>query len=179
MVKAAINKYARIDVLVNAAAVLVYGTAVETDEVCWQRVLATNLTGTFLCAKAVLPYMIRQGGGCIINFSSTAGAHDAIEHGVAYCASKGGVMALTKAMAVDHACQNIRVNSICPGPTDTPMLRNVLSPHQLEEFARTYPMGRLAKPEELANAALFLASDEASFVTGLTMFVDGGQSALL
>jgi NAD(P)-dependent dehydrogenase (short-subunit alcohol dehydrogenase family) len=121
--------------------------------------------------------MIAQGKGSVINVASTTGAHDACAHAVAYVISKGGVTLLTRAMAVDHARQGVRVNAICPGPTDTPMLRNALTPDQLEAFAKTFPMGRLGRPEELAGAAVFLASDDASFVTGALLYVDGGQTA--
>jgi NAD(P)-dependent dehydrogenase (short-subunit alcohol dehydrogenase family) len=177
MVSLAIETYGRIDVLFNGAGILAYGSVVETDEKTWNRLIAINLTGTFLCCKAVVPHMIRQGGGSIINVASTTGAHDACARAVAYVSSKGGVTLLTRAMAIDHARQGIRVNALCPGPTDTPMLRGAKTPEQLEAFANSYPMGRLARPEELANAALFLASDEASFVTGSAMYVDGGQTA--
>ncbi len=177
MVETALATWGRIDILLNGAAVLAYGTIVETDEATWERVIAINLTGTWRCCKAVLPHMIRQGGGSIINVASTTGAHDACARAVAYVSSKGGVTLLTRAMAIDHARQGIRVNALCPGPTDTPMLRRALTPEQLEAFAQSFPMGRLGLPEELAQAALFLASDDASFVTGSTMYVDGGQAA--
>ncbi len=177
MVDTAIETCGRIDILFNGAAILAYGTIVETEEAMWNRMMAINLTGTFLCCRAVVPHMIRQGGGAIINVASTTGAHDASARAVAYVTSKGGVTLLTRALAIDHAHQGIRVNALCPGPTDTPMLRNALTPEQLEKFAKTYPMGRLARPEELASAALFLASDESSFVTGSAMYVDGGQTA--
>jgi NAD(P)-dependent dehydrogenase (short-subunit alcohol dehydrogenase family) len=176
-VEDALQAYGRIDILFNGAAILVYGTVLETDEKTWNRMIAINLNGTFFCCRAVIPHMIRQGGGSIINVASTTGAHDASSRAVAYVTSKGGVTLLTRAMAIDHARQGIRVNAICPGPTDTPMLRNAMTLEQLEAFAKSYPIGRLARPEELANAALFLASDEASFVTGSAMYVDGGQSA--
>ena len=179
MVDAAIQAYGRIDILFNAAGVLFYGTILETDEQAWDRVISINLTGTYLCCRAVLPHMLRQGGGSIINTSSTAGAHAAVAHAVAYCSSKGGVMMLTRAMAIDHSAQGIRVNALCPGPTDTPMLREALTPAELEAFGKTYPAGRLGQPRELANAVLFLASDEASFVTGTMMYVDGGQTCRL
>ncbi len=177
MVGTALASWGRIDILLNGAAILAYGTIVETDEATWERVISINLTGTWRCCKAVLPHMIRQGGGSIINVASTTGAHDACAHAVAYVSSKGGVTLLTRAMAIDHARQGIRVNALCPGPTDTPMLRRALTPEQLEAFAQSFPMGRLGRPEELANAALFLASDDASFVTGSAMYVDGGQAA--
>ena len=177
LVQAALDAFGGVDVLVNAAAILAFGTALETDEKTWNRVMAINMNGTFLCSKAVLPHMIKRGGGSIVNISSSTGAHDAKGNTVAYVTSKGAVTLMTKALAIDHAKANVRVNAIAPGPTDTPMLRSVLSPEQIAEFAATFPMGRLGRPEELANAALFLASDEASFVTGAILAVDGGQTA--
>src|SRR5262249_49487925 len=138
---------------------------------------AVNLTGTFLCCREVLPHMIARGHGSIINVASTTGSHDACAHAVAYVASKGGVTLLTRAMAIDHAKQGIRINALCPGPTDTAMLRKAKPPADLDAFAKTFPMARLGRPEELAHAALFLASDEASFVTGALLHVDGGQTA--
>jgi NAD(P)-dependent dehydrogenase (short-subunit alcohol dehydrogenase family) len=177
LVEGALADYGRIDILFNGAAVLSYGTILETDEAAWNRVLGINLTGTFLCCRAVIPHMIRQGGGAIVNVASTVGAHEACAQAVAYVSSKAGVTLLTRCMAIDHAAQGIRVNALCPGPTDTPMLRKAKTADELVAFAKTYPMKRLAKPEELARAALFLASDDASFMTGSAMYVDGGQTA--
>jgi NAD(P)-dependent dehydrogenase (short-subunit alcohol dehydrogenase family) len=177
MVDAAIGAFDHVDILFNGAGVLFYGTILETDEHEWNRVLGINLTGTYLCCKAVLPMMIRRGRGSIINVASTTGAHDACANAVAYVTSKGGVTLLTRAMAIDHAKQGIRINVLCPGATDTPMLRTALTPSQVEALAATQPMGRLGAPAELAQSALFLASDEASFVTGATLYVDGGQTA--
>jgi NAD(P)-dependent dehydrogenase (short-subunit alcohol dehydrogenase family) len=177
MVTATLEAYGGIDILFNGAAILAFGTALDTDETTWNRVMAVNLNGTFWCCKAVLPHMIKHGGGSIVNVSSSTGSHDAKGNTVAYVTSKGGVALLTKAMAIDHAKANVRVNALCPGPTDTPMLRSVLSPEQMEAFAATFPMGRMGRPEELAQAALFLASDESSFVTGAMLAIDGGQTA--
>jgi NAD(P)-dependent dehydrogenase (short-subunit alcohol dehydrogenase family) len=177
MVDAALKAYGRIDILFNGAGVLLYGTVLETDEQAWNRLLSINLTGTFLCCRAVLPHMIRQGGGSIINVASTVGAHDACANAVAYVTSKGGVTLFTKAMAIDHAKQGVRVNALVPGATDTPMIRKALAPEALQSLAESHPIGRLGRPEELAKAVLFLASDDASFVTGSAMYVDGGQTA--
>jgi NAD(P)-dependent dehydrogenase (short-subunit alcohol dehydrogenase family) len=177
MVDAALKAFGRIDILFNGAAILLYGTVLETDEKAWNRLLSINLTGTFLCCRAVLPHMIRQGGGSIINVASTVGAHDACANAVAYVTSKGGVTLFTKAMAIDHAKQGVRVNALVPGATDTPMIRKALAPDALKALAESHPIGRLGRPEELAKAVLFLASDDASFVTGSAMYVDGGQTA--
>jgi NAD(P)-dependent dehydrogenase (short-subunit alcohol dehydrogenase family) len=177
MVETALRAYGRIDILFNGAGVLFYGSVLETDERAWNRVLSINLNGTYLCCRAVLPHMIRQGGGSIINVASTVGAHDACANAVAYVTSKGGVTLFTRAVAIDHAKQGVRVNAICPGATDTPMLRNALTPEELDALGKSQPIGRLGQPEELAKAALFLASDDSSFVTGSAMYVDGGQTA--
>jgi NAD(P)-dependent dehydrogenase (short-subunit alcohol dehydrogenase family) len=177
MVEAALQAYGRIDILFNGAGILYYGTVLETDEQAWNRVLSVNLTGTYLCCRAVLPHMIRQGGGSIINVASTVGAHDACANAVAYVTSKGGVTLFTKAMAIDHAKQGVRINALVPGATDTPMIRKALTPEALEALAASHPIGRLGRPEELAKAVLFLASDDASFVTGTALYVDGGQTA--
>jgi NAD(P)-dependent dehydrogenase (short-subunit alcohol dehydrogenase family) len=177
MVDATLQAYGRIDILFNGAGILYYGTVLETDEQAWNRVIRINLTGTYLCCRAVLPHMIRQGGGSIVNVASTVGAHDACANAVAYVTSKGGVTMFTKAMAIDHAKQGVRVNALVPGATDTPMIRKALTPEALEALAASHPIGRLGRPEELAKAVLFLASDDASFVTGTAMYVDGGQTA--
>ena len=168
-----------LDVLVCAAGVFAAGAADETNDQDWQKVIGVNLTGTFLCARAAVPAMRAAGGGSIITLSSSTGAHDAIPGAVAYVTSKGGVTMMTKAMAVDYADQNIRVNAIAPGPTDTPMLRGLMDESARAEFAATLPIKRLGRPEEFIGAALFLASDAAGFVTGAILPVDGGQTALV
>jgi len=178
LVERALEAYEDVDILVNSAGTLFFGTILDTDEKTWDRVIATNLTGTYLCSRAVLPHMIRHGGGSIVNMSSSTGAHDAVGNSAAYVASKGGVALLTKAMAVDHAKDNVRVNAIAPGPTDTSMLRDNVTAEFLKKFVMdTIPMQRLGKPSEIASTALFLASDEASFITGAVIPVDGGQTA--
>jgi len=177
MVDSIIKTHTRVDILVNGAGILAYGTALETTEETWNRVISINLSGTYLCCRAVLSHMIAQKRGSIINIASTTGAHDACARAAAYVSSKGGVTLLSRAMAIDHAKQGIRVNVLCPGPTDTPMLRKAMTTDELEAFAKTFPMGRFGEPEEIANAALFLASDKASFVTGAVLCVDGGQTA--
>src|SRR5581483_7738961 len=164
MVEEAAAAFGHVDILFNGAGILYHGTVTETDEDTWNRVISVNLTGTFLCCKAALPAMIARGGGSIINVSSSTGAHDACARAAAYVASKGGVTLLTKSLAIDYAKHNVRVNAICPGPTDTAMLRNNMLPERLESFAASFPLRRLGRPEESAYAALFLASDEASFV---------------
>jgi meso-butanediol dehydrogenase / (S,S)-butanediol dehydrogenase / diacetyl reductase len=177
MVDRAVSAFGGVDVLLCAAGVLAFGDVVETEPDVWDRVLAVNLTGAYLCARTVIPSMVALGGGSIVTISSSTGAHDAAPGTAAYVASKGGVAMLTKAMAVDHAAAGVRVNAIAPGPTATPMLQAVMSRDELRAFGQALPIGRLAEPAELAAAALFLASDDASYVTGAVFAVDGGQTA--
>ena len=172
-----VQGFGDLHIVLNGAGILTYGTVLETSEEAWNRVIAINLTGTFLTCRAVLPHMVQRGRGSIINIASTTGSHDACARAAAYVSSKGGVTLLTRSMGIDFARNGIRVNAICPGPTDTPMLRNALTSEQLGAFALTFPMGRLGQPEEIAKAAVFLASDDASFVTGALFYVDGGQTA--
>lgn len=171
----AMATFGSIDILVNAAGILLMGNILETSLDDWQRSLAVNLTGTFLCTKTVLPSMLKNKSGSIINFSSSTGAYHATKNAAGYIASKGGVAALTRAVAVDFAEHNIRVNAVCPGPTNTRMLDNV-SREQLRQLEARIPLGRVGERDEIAKTVLFLASSEASFITGATIAVDGGQT---
>jgi NAD(P)-dependent dehydrogenase (short-subunit alcohol dehydrogenase family) len=170
-----------IDILFNNAGIIRRATVLELTEEDWDRVMEVNVKAIFLMSRRVIPIMVRGGGGSIINMSSGWGLAGGAKAAV-YCASKGAVVLLTKAMAVDHGAANIRVNCICPGDTDTAMLRNEArqlgetDDRFLAEAARR-PLGRVGKPEEIAQAALYLASDASSFVTGTALVIDGGGLA--
>jgi NAD(P)-dependent dehydrogenase (short-subunit alcohol dehydrogenase family) len=178
MVEETLRAFGGIDVLFNNAGILFGGSIINTSFEDWNRLMAINLGGVFLCSKFALPHMISRGSGSIINVSSSTGAHDAKQDLAAYVASKGGVAMLTKAMALDHIKDNVRVNAICPGPTETPMLRGFFETEdQMHAFGEQFPMGRLGLPVEIAQVVLFLASSKASYVTGAVIAVDGGQTA--
>jgi len=156
-------------------------TVESVSEEEWNRVIETNLTGPFLMARAVLPSMRKAGGGSIVNIGSVLGLV-AIKDRAAYCASKGGLTLLTKAMALDHAHENIRVNCICPSVVETELVRGIFSDTEEGRRAKqarigTIPLGRLGKPDDVAGLAVFLASDESSWVTGTAIPVDGGVTA--
>lgn len=179
LVDGTISRYGRVDVLFNNAALSPVGTILTTTEEEWHSVIETNLTGTFLCTRYVVPHMQKQGGGSIINTGSINSLM-AMKDEAAYDASKGGVLMLTRAVAMDFAKDRIRANCICPGAIETPMLRDILSkapdPKEAEaELVRKHALGRVGSPEEVAAVALFLASDDSSFVTGAALAVDGGM----
>ena len=180
----AVAALGRIDVLYNNAGVDSRGSVVDADEADWDRCFDVNVKGTWLCSRAAVPHMEAAGGGAIVNQGSVAGLV-AVSNFAAYCAAKGAVLALTRAMAVDLAGRRIRVNAIAPGTVVTPLMEPLLTARgggSLEAgIAATvgkYPLGRLGTPEEIARVALFLAGDDASFVTGSVVVADGGMTAV-
>jgi NAD(P)-dependent dehydrogenase (short-subunit alcohol dehydrogenase family) len=179
-VAAVVQRLSRIDVLVNCAGVAGGGPVHMIPVADWDRVLDINLKGTFLASRHVIPHMLGQGGGSIIHIASVEGI-EGVEGGSAYNASKGAVVVLMRNMAIDYARRGIRVNAICPGFIDTPLLRSVLDvpglEQQRERIRDAHQLGRFGRPDEIASAALFLASDESSFVTGHALVVDGGYTA--
>lgn len=175
MVDQTVSRFGRVDILVNLAAVLMLTPPlIDVEERQWDLIMDTNLKGTFFCCKAAIPEMLKGGGGSIINISSSAGL-DAWTRSLPYSISKAGVIHLTSVIAGQYTSQGIRINCIVPGPVDTPQARgSTQSAESLEAAAMEHPMGRIGRPEEISNAILFLASDEASFVSGATYVVDGG-----
>lgn len=176
MVAAATGRFERIDILVNNAGIGHAKPVLETTLEEWNRVLAVNLTGQFLCAQAVGRVMIRQGGGRIVNVASISGQRGGTGR-AAYGAAKAGLILFTKVMAAELAAKGIAVNAIAPGPTETEQVRQVHDAATRAAYYRLLPMKRYAAPQEIAAAALFLASDEASFVCGHVLNVDGGFEA--
>jgi len=176
-----VKAFGRLDILFNNAGIFYPHNAIECSEEEWDEQIDINLKGTFLMAKYALPGMIAQGGGVIINNSSGWGIVGG-DKAVAYCASKGGVVLMTKAMAIDHGRRGIRVNCICPGDVDTPMLpadaklRGLAWDEYMAGCANR-PLGRVGTAAEIAKAVLFLASDDSSFMTGAALVVDGGGTA--
>ncbi len=176
MMRATVTTYGHLDVLINNAGVGTDGDVVELPEKEWQRILDVNLKGVFLCCKYAIPAMKKSGGGSVVNIASTA-AFVGGSVSCVYPASKAGVVALSKSTALRYAHNNIRVNCVCPGHVDTALTYTLKDPKVKAALIRKYPLGRLGAPEEIANAVLFLASDEASFITGTELIVDGGYTA--
>ena len=181
MYAAVSGRYGVIDVLYNNAGISPADDAsiLETDEEAWQRVQEVNLKGVFLCCKHGIPHLLERGGGSVINVASFVALVGAATSQIAYTASKGAVLSLTRELAVEFARRGVRVNALCPGPVETPMLMRLFEddPAAYERRRVHLPMGRLAKAREIALGALFLASDESSYVTGATFLVDGGLTA--
>jgi 2-keto-3-deoxy-L-fuconate dehydrogenase len=177
-VAAALAAAGPLDVLVNVAGVGSTTSAPDTPLETWDRVLAVNATGTFLCCKHAIPAMASRGGGSIVNLASVAGLVG-LRNRAAYCASKGAVIAFTRALAVDHVGDRIRVNAVCPGTIDTPWVRRLVhdAGESLDALRARQLLGRLGTAEEVAEAVLYLASDAAGFVTGAILTIDGGLTA--
>jgi NAD(P)-dependent dehydrogenase (short-subunit alcohol dehydrogenase family) len=178
MVEHAVNRYGRLDVAFNNAGINI-GVApiADVEDAQWERIVAINLTGVFLCMKHEIPAMKRNGGGTIVNTASVGGVIGTA--GVtAYCATKHGVVGLTKSAALDHIKDGIRINAVCPGGTQTAMLAEWFKDPEVERTAKAAtPIGRMADPAEIARAVLFLASEESSFMVGHALVADGGLTA--
>jgi NAD(P)-dependent dehydrogenase (short-subunit alcohol dehydrogenase family) len=178
-IAAAESAFGALDIVFNNAGIFPAddGNPVDTPEAVWDQVMAVNLKGVFLGCKYGIPALLRAGGGAIVNTASFVAVMGAATSQIAYTASKGGVLALTREIAVEYARQGIRANALCPGPVDTPLLQELLADPAARARRMVHiPMGRLAKAEEIAKAALYLASDDASYVNGATFLVDGGIS---
>jgi meso-butanediol dehydrogenase / (S,S)-butanediol dehydrogenase / diacetyl reductase len=183
MVEAVMQRFGRIDVLVNNAGIINFGTVITADIDEWDHLMATNVRGVFLTSRYVLPHMIAAGGGSVVNLGSNLGLVGT-RGAAAYATSKGAIVQLTKAMALDHVAEGIRVNCVCPGTIDTPLVQRQRigrTEEQLrqgeERLRQRHPIGRMGTPEEVAAVIAFLASDEASFVTGSLYSIDGGYIA--
>ena len=168
-----VKQFGGLDIIVNSAGVRTNGSVTEITEEEWDRTLDANLKGAFVVSRLAIPEMIKRGGGVILHIAARSGMLGQAGR-AAYCASKGGMITLTEAMAMDHAKDKIRVNCICPGPTRTPMV-DTSTPEKLARYKTRVPLGRIGEPEDVAYAALYLASDEASFVTAAILPVDGGM----
>jgi NAD(P)-dependent dehydrogenase (short-subunit alcohol dehydrogenase family) len=178
LIHAAIDAFGRVDVVVNCAGTSSVGDLVDMDVEEWNRVFDTNVKGVFLLSRAAIPFLMQSDGGAIVNLGSQLG-FSAVGGFAAYCASKAAVVHLTRAMALELIPHGIRVNSVCPGGTETPLLMRAFPGGKgpqgsLQDLALAHPIGRLARPEEIAAAILFLASEEASFVVGAALVADGG-----
>jgi NAD(P)-dependent dehydrogenase (short-subunit alcohol dehydrogenase family) len=178
-----LDSWGRLDVLYNNAGVDSRGSVADATEDDWDRCFSVNVKGTFLCSRAAVPHLAASGGGAIVNQGSVA-ALVGVPNFAAYCAAKGAVVALTRSMAIDLAPQSVRVNAICPGTVFTPLMEPLLRARGdgdlqagLAKTTAKYPIGRLGTPEEIARVAVFLASDDASFVTGSIVTADGGMTA--
>ena len=176
-----VRRYGGVDVLYNNAGISPAddGSILETEVEAWQRVQDVNTKGVYLCCKYGIPHLLDRGGGSVINVASFVALVGAATSQISYTASKGAVLSLSRELGVQFARQGVRVNALCPGPVETPLLLRIFGddPAAYERRRVHLPMGRLAKPREIVNAALFLASDESSYVTGATFLVDGGLTA--
>ncbi|NJN94115.1 MAG: SDR family oxidoreductase [Anaerolineales bacterium] len=181
MTQATLTSFGRVDILFNNAGNEGFGSVVNTELDMWERIFAVHVRGAFLCSKYAISAMIEGGqGGAVINVSSVAGLVG-IPNMAAYCAAKGAIVNLTRAMAVDFAAQKIRVNCIAPGTTMTPLGQRLIAndtPERLAQRLSRYPMGRFGQPDEIARSVLFLASDDSSYATGMCLTIDGGLTCV-
>lgn len=180
VVQAALKRFARVDILFNNVGIVPHGKIHTIPEAEWDRTMTINVKSMYLCCREVIPIFLRQGGGVILNTSSATALRSVADR-VAYSTSKGAVLALTRSMALDYVRDNIRVNCLCPGTVDTPSFRQRMAafadPEEaLRQFVARQPMGRLGTADEVAQAALYLVSEEAKFVTGVAFPIDGGMS---
>jgi NAD(P)-dependent dehydrogenase (short-subunit alcohol dehydrogenase family) len=182
LIDATVHRFGAPDILVNSAGVIHHATAEATSDEQWRETMAVNVDGVFFVSRATIPAMREHGGGVIINIASDAGLSGSA-HLVAYCASKGAVIQITRAMAIDHAADRIRLIAVCPGDVDTPMLRGELRERGIDpepglrESAAAVPLNRVCTPEEVADLVLYAASDSARFMTGTAIAIDGGSGA--
>lgn len=175
MVERALERFGAIHVLVNNAGVLRPTAVIDIEEDEWDWVVNVNLKGTYLCSRAVLPAMRREGWGRIVNFSSTAGKNVSTLGGAHYTAAKAGVLGFTRHLAQEEARHGITVNAVCPGLIDTEMVRNTIGAKRRRSYARSFPISRLGKPGEVAELVAFLASDRAAYITGASLDINGGD----
>jgi len=170
-----VEKYGRLDVMFANAGIAADGPADQLDDKAWQRTIDIDLTGVFLCDKYAIEQMLRQGGGVVVNCGSIH-SHVGKSGVTAYAAAKGGVKLLTQTLAIDYGARNVRVNAVCPGYIETPLLKNMPADKK-QALVALHPIGRLGRAEEVASVVLFLASDDASFINGASLVVDGGYTA--
>lgn len=173
-VEAALASFGRLDVLVNAAGILFGGSALDIGEQEWDLVLDVNLKGAFLISQCAARPMLDQGWGRIIHFSSTAGKTNSTLGGAHYTASKHGVLGVVRSMAIEFAPRGVTVNAVCPGLIDTEMVRSQISPDRAAEIGATFPVGRLGRPEEVAELVAFLAGEHSGYITGAAFDINGG-----
>lgn len=181
MIDQTVRSHGRLDVLINNAGYGITGSVVETSEEDWDALMSVNVKGVFLGCKYAIPVMARQGGGVIVNTASTT-SRVGIPNRAAYVTSKGAVAAMTRAMALDHVADKVRINCVAPGTIESPYFAQIIAkaddPKALRQsLEQRQPMGRMGQPSEIAKAMLFLASDDSSFCTGSTLFADGGWTA--
>lgn len=181
-VKNLLNKtleaFRKVDILINNAGITIKKPALEMQEEDWQKIMDINLKGEFLCARIIGEQMVKQKSGSIINMASVGG-HLGLIGSLGYCATKGGILQMTRVLASEWAKDNVRVNAVSPGYVETELVEGAMSarPELREKIINRTPMGRLAKPEEIVGASIFLASDASTYVTGISLIVDGGMSA--